>query len=81
MFNLVALYRYLIPTVYLSVADIVNPDLFGCRCLTWIYVVVRLPRPMEGKVATPMFNSLQKLSVPPPAGGVVGTLYCAFFPI
>ena len=28
-------YQYLLPTVYLSVADIANPDLFVCGCRTW----------------------------------------------
>ena len=36
MFNYVASYRYLLPNLYLSVADIVNPDLFVCVCRTWI---------------------------------------------
>ena len=36
MFNHVAPYRYLLPTVYLFVADIANPDLFVCCCRTWI---------------------------------------------
>ena len=31
----VTLYRYLLPTMYLSVADIANPDLLGCGCRTW----------------------------------------------
>ena len=35
MFNLVAPYRYL-PTVYVFVADTINPDLFMCSCRTWI---------------------------------------------
>ena len=30
MFNPVAPYQYLIPNLYLSVADIANPDLFAC---------------------------------------------------
>ena len=34
VFNPVAPYRYLLATVYLSVTDIVNPDLFAC-CRTW----------------------------------------------
>ena len=29
-------YRYLLHTVYLSVADIANPDLLGCNCRIWI---------------------------------------------
>ena len=29
-------HRYLLPNVYLSVADIENPDLLACGCRTWI---------------------------------------------
>ena len=36
MFNPVAPYRYLLPNMYLSVADIVIPDLFACGSRTWI---------------------------------------------
>ena len=36
MFNPVAPYRYLFPNLYLSVADIANPDLFACGSRTWI---------------------------------------------
>ena len=36
MFNPVAPYRYLLPTMYLFMADIANPDLFVCGCRTWI---------------------------------------------
>ena len=36
MFNPVAPYRYLLPNLYLSVADIANPDLFACGSRTWI---------------------------------------------
>ena len=32
----VADYRYMLPTVYLFVSDIANPDLFVCGCQTWI---------------------------------------------
>ena len=32
MFNAVAPYRYLIPTIYLPLSDIENPDLFVCGC-------------------------------------------------
>ena len=35
MFSLVEHYWYLLPTVYLYVADIANPDLFACNCQTW----------------------------------------------
>ena len=35
-FNPVTPYRYLFPKLYLSVADIANPDLFACVCRTWI---------------------------------------------
>ena len=34
--SILAPYRYLLPTVYLSVADIANPDLLACGCRTWI---------------------------------------------
>ena len=30
------IYIYLLPTVYLFMADITNPDLFVCGCRTWI---------------------------------------------
>ena len=36
VFNPVAPYRYLLPNLYLSVADIANPDLFACGSRTWI---------------------------------------------
>ena len=36
MFNPVAPYRYLLPTMYLFMADIAIPDLFACGCQTWI---------------------------------------------
>ena len=36
MFNSVTPYRYLLPTMYLSVADIANPDLLVCGRRTWI---------------------------------------------
>ena len=36
MLNPVAPYRYPLPNLYLSVADIVNPDLFACGSRTWI---------------------------------------------
>ena len=36
MFNPVAPYRYRLPNLYLSVADIANPDLFECSSRTWI---------------------------------------------
>ena len=29
-------YRYLLPNLYLYVADIANPDLFACGSRTWI---------------------------------------------
>ena len=32
----VAPFRYLLPNLYLSVADIANPDLFACGGRTWI---------------------------------------------
>ena len=36
VFNPVAPYRYLLPTMHLSVADIAKPDLLGCGYWTWI---------------------------------------------
>ena len=36
MFNPVAPYRYQFPNLYLYLADIANPDLFGCGSQTWI---------------------------------------------
>ena len=38
MFNPVTPDRYLLPTVYLFMTDIANPDLFGCCCRTWIHL-------------------------------------------
>ena len=44
-----------------------------------VYVVVRFPRDMEGIKITPLFRSLQKLTVLPQADRIVGTLnWCAF---
>ena len=36
VFNHVAPYRYQLPTVYLCMADIANPNLLVCSCRTWI---------------------------------------------
>ena len=36
MFNPMEPYRYLLPNLYLSVADITNPDLFARGSWTWI---------------------------------------------
>ena len=36
VFNPVVPYLYLLPTVYLFVSDIANPELFVCGCRTWI---------------------------------------------
>ena len=38
VFNVVATYRYLLSTMYLFMADIVNLDLFECLCHIWICV-------------------------------------------
>ena len=46
-FNPVAPYRYRLPTVSLSVADIANPDFLVCCCQTWIRlqtVMTAVPR-------------------------------------
>ena len=40
MFNHVAPYRYLLPNLYLSVADIANPDLFVCSSRTYISLYI-----------------------------------------
>ena len=40
MFNPVEPYRCLLTTVYLSVSDIANPDLFACGCRTWISLYI-----------------------------------------
>ena len=40
MFNPVAPYRYLLPTVYLFMVDIANPDLFVCGCRTCICLAI-----------------------------------------
>ena len=34
-FNPIVPYRYLLPNMYLSVAEIANPDFLGCCCQTW----------------------------------------------
>ena len=36
MLNHVAPYRYMLPNLYLSVANIANPDFFACVSRTWI---------------------------------------------
>ena len=36
MLNSVAPYGYLLPNLYLPVADIANPDFFVCGSRTWI---------------------------------------------
>ena len=36
MFNPVVPYRYLLPTMYMFMVDITDPDLFACSCRTWI---------------------------------------------
>ena len=38
LFNPIAPFRYLFPTVYLFMADIAKPDLFVCSCRTCIYL-------------------------------------------
>ena len=42
MFNPVARFGYLLPNVYLCMADIANPDLFVCVCRTWICLDITL---------------------------------------
>ena len=36
MFNPDAPYQYLLPTVYMFMADIATPDLYVCSCRAWI---------------------------------------------
>ena len=36
----VAPYGYLLPTVYMSVAGIANPNLLACSCRTWISLYI-----------------------------------------
>ena len=38
MFNPVAPYGYLLPNLYLCMANIANPDLSVCVCRTWIFL-------------------------------------------
>ena len=74
MFNPVAPYRYLIPNLYLSVADIANPDLFACGSRTWISLEIALfyeehCQPSSGSA----WPACQKNVIGPPllgAGGV-----------
>ena len=64
VFNPVAPYRYLLPNLYLSVADIANPDLFACGSRTWISLDIAQRVRMAG---------LPKTVIGPPllgAGGV-----------
>ena len=42
MFNTVLPYRYLLPTMYLFMTDIANPDLFVCCFQTWICIDITL---------------------------------------
>ena len=54
MFNPVVPYRYLLPTLYLFMADIVNPDLFVCSCRTWICLdITRFMRSSDSHPAGP----------------------------
>ena len=53
MFNHVAHYRYLLPTLYLSVADILNPDLFVSGSRTWISLDVAFFRRIANHPAGP----------------------------
>ena len=54
MFNPVAAYQYLLPTMYFSVADIANPDLFLCGYQTWICLdIIVLPQMYLCKLIEP----------------------------
>ena len=66
MFKHVAPYQYLLPTMYLFMADIANPYLFVCGCRTWICLGItgfyeEQRQPSSG-VAGPTCPEIGKLS-------------------
>ena len=74
VFNPVAPYRYLLPNLYLSVADIANPDLFACGSRTWISLdIASHPAGPHGRLA-------KKTVIRPPllGEGVVDTICTGF---
>ena len=74
MFNPVVLYRYLLPTMYLFMADIANPDLFGCRCRTWICLdITRFKRSRASHSAGPHDGLAQKRYIWPHFWGRQGS--------
>ena len=48
MFNPAAPYPYLLSTMYLSVPDIENPNLFACGCLDIAHLYVEQCQPSSG---------------------------------
>ena len=74
MFNPVAPYRYQLPNLYLSVADIANPDLFTCGGRTWINLdIVRFSEEHCQPSSESAWPACQKTVIEPPllrAGGV-----------
>ena len=50
-------YRYLLPTMYLFMADITNPDLFVYSCRTWICLdITRFYEDPHGRLAPKTVN-------------------------
>ena len=74
MFNPVAPFRYLLPNLYFSVADIVNPVLFACGSRTWISLdITRFYEEHCQPSSGSAWPACQKTVIGPPllgAGGV-----------
>ena len=75
MFNPVTPYGYLLPTIYLFVADIVNPDLFACGCRTWI--CLDITRFLRGGVPTIQRDRIGGLSKHSGKSGNIDTIFTA----
>ena len=75
MLNPVASYRYLLSNLYLSVADIANPDLFACSSRTWMSLdIARFMRSIDSHPAGPHGRIAQKNGNRAPiAGGREGS--------
>ena len=73
MFNPVAPYRDLLPNLYLSVADIANPDLFACGSRTWISLdIARFYEEHCQQPSGPHGRLAQKSVIGPPLLGMGG---------
>ena len=81
MFNPVAPYRYLLPNLYLSVADIANPDVFACGSRTWISVKIDRFYGEHGQPSSgSAWPACQKPVIGPPLLGVEGVdTICTWF--